>query len=93
MPGNKLYKIEYLPKVAHKDIPDLPPTMKNRIKKAIEERLTVDPIGLGKPLRYSLKGHRRLRVGDYRVVYRIDNVHYMVIIVGIQHRKDIYDEF
>lgn len=23
-----------------------------------------DPIGLGKPLRYSLKGHRRLRVGD-----------------------------
>ena len=46
--------------------------MKLKIKKAIEERLTLDPIGFGKPLRYSLKGHRRLRIGDYRVVYRIE---------------------
>ena len=60
-------------------------------KKAIEERLMIDPIGFGKPLRYSLKGHRRLLVSDYRIVYRIDAD--TVIIVSIKHRKDVYDDF
>ena len=30
------------------------------------------PFELGKPLGYSLRGARRLRVGDYRVIYRIE---------------------
>lgn len=52
----------------------------------------VDPIGFGKPLRYSLKGHRRLRVSDYRIVYRIEPEIKTVIIVAIKHRKDIYED-
>lgn len=48
----------------------------------------VDPITSGKPLRYNLKGHRCLRVSDYRVIYRIENK--SVIIIAIKHRKDIY---
>lgn len=44
----------------------------------------VDPIGFGKPLRYSLKGHRRLRVSAYRIVYRIDTVNNKVIIVVLK---------
>ena len=66
---------------------------KGLIKKAIENRLTTDPIGFGKPLRYSLKGYRRLRVSDYRIVYRIEQEAHMVVIVAIKHRKDIYDDF
>jgi mRNA interferase RelE/StbE len=89
MHGNK-YIIQYLDIVVKEDIPNLQATIKTMIKKAIEERLMIDPIGFGKPLRYSLKGHRRLRVSDYRVVYRIDNN--IVIIVAIKHRKDVYDE-
>lgn len=92
MPGNKLYQIEYLDTVIKEDIPTLPKVIKNTIKKAIEERLTVDPLGFGKPLRYSLKGHRRLRVSDYRIVYRIDADNSIVIVVAIKHRKDIYEE-
>lgn len=57
MSGNK-YTIEYLDVVLKEDIPNLQGTIKTMIKKAIEERLAVDPIGFGKPLRYSLKGHR-----------------------------------
>ena len=53
MSGNKFYTIVYLATVAKEDIPDLPSTAKNMIKKAIEERLMVDPVGFGKPLRYS----------------------------------------
>lgn len=87
-PGNKLYRLEYLAEVVATDIPNLPKTIRHIIKRALEERLMVDPIGFGKPLRYSLKGHRRLRVGDYRIVYRIENN--IVLIVAIKHRKDVY---
>lgn len=85
------FEIHYQEQVILKHIPALPTSMKILIKRAIEERLKVDPVGLGKPLRYSLKGHRRLRVGDYRVVYRIDVQAHTVIIVAIKHRKDIYE--
>lgn len=91
MLGNKSYTLEYLESVVTEDIPLLPKTVKIMIKQAIEERLMVDPIGFGKPLRYSLKGHRRLRVSAYRIVYRIDPSHHKVIIVAIKHRKDIYE--
>lgn len=86
------YQIRYQEEVVRKHIPNLPNTAKKLIKRAIEERLMVDPIGFGKPLRYSLKGHRRLRVSDYRIVYRIDVTDKTVIIIAIMHRKDIYEE-
>ncbi len=53
MHGSKLYKIDYLESVVDNDISSLSSTAKKLIKKAIEERLMVDPIGFGKPLRYS----------------------------------------
>jgi mRNA interferase RelE/StbE len=90
MPGNK-YQIEYLDIVVKKDIPALPASAKVMIKKSIEERLTIDPVGFGKPLRYSLKGCRRLRVSDYRIVYRIEPTTHKIIILAIKHRKDIYE--
>lgn len=88
----RIYRIEYIDSVVDEDIAKLPKTMRILIKRAIEERLTVDPIGFGKPLRYSLKGHRRLRVGDYRIVYRINSEKHLVTIVIIKHRKDVYEE-
>jgi mRNA interferase RelE/StbE len=92
MRGNKIYQIEYLNSVVKEDIPLLPKRIKTTIKKAIEERLMIDPIGFGKPLRYSLRGHRRLRIGDYRIVYRIDADESTVIIIATKHRKDIYED-
>lgn len=92
MSGNKLYTIEYLDSVVDEDIKALPKNARQQIQKAIEGRLILDPIGFGKPLRYSLKGHRRLRVGDYRIVYRIEVENNNVLIIAIKHRKDIYEE-
>jgi mRNA interferase RelE/StbE len=86
-----MYDILYAENVVKKDIPALPKTMRNRIKTAIEERLVVDPIGFGKPLQYGLKGHRRLRMGDYRIVYRLIPEKQQLMIVAIAHRKDIYE--
>ena len=59
--------IQYLETVISDDIPRIAHQHRNRIKKALEERVAVDPVGFGKPLQYSLKGCRRLRVGDYRI--------------------------
>lgn len=86
------YQIRYIEEVAKKYIPALSSSVKASVKKAIEEKLVIDPISFGKPLRYSLKGHRRLRVSDYRIVYRIEPEAKIVLIVAIKHRKDVYDE-
>ena len=85
------YAILYLEEVARKHIPTLSSSAKILIKRAIEERLAIDPVGFGKPLRYSLKGHRSLRVSDYRIVYRIEPK--TVIIIAIKHRRDVYTDF
>ena len=50
--------------------------------------MAVDPLHYGKPLRHSLGGHRALRVGDYRIIYRIESN--IVVIVTVQHRKFVY---
>lgn len=84
------YQVFYLEDVIRKHIPALSSSAKTLIKRTIEKRLMVDPVGFGKPLRYSLKGHRRLHVSDYRIVYRIESEAKRVIIIAIKHRKDIY---
>lgn len=50
----------------------------------------IDPLDFGKPLQHSFKGYRRLRVGDYRIIYRIEQSSYIVVIVAIKHRKEAY---
>jgi mRNA interferase RelE/StbE len=86
------YKIFYDLGSKEKDYEKIPPAIREIIRKAIEKKLTVDPLSFGKPLRYSLKGHRRLRVGNYRVIYKIDDDRIIVIIVEIDHRKDVYED-
>ena len=90
MPGNNLYSVKYVEDVVSRDIPSLSKSAKTLILKAIEERLMIDPVSFGKPLRYTLKGYRRLRVGRYRIVYKIDEKKRTVIINAIDHRKDAY---
>jgi mRNA interferase RelE/StbE len=85
------YRIEYLESVVAVDIPRLSKAAQRRIKQAIELKLFSHPIEFGKPLRYSLKGARRLRVGDFRVIYTIE-ADKVVLIVKIGHRRDVYDK-
>ena len=84
------WRIEYLESVVQDDIPSLSEAAQRRIRKAIEGRLGSNPVEFGKPLRYSFKGARRLRVGDHRVIYRIEPPD-VVLVVKIGHRRDVYD--
>ncbi len=82
------FELRYHPDVRDVDIPQLNETLKKRIKKAIEERLSISPYQYGEPLRKTLKGYWKLRVGDYRVVYRVEGNE--VRIFAIINRKDVY---
>lgn len=82
------YELIYHPDILKYDLPKIPQNIKLTIKRAIEERLLKDPIMTGEPLRQSLKGHRKLRVGDYRVIYKIQGN--VIIILKIGHRKEVY---
>jgi len=84
-----IFNLKYLPKVKE-DLKEIDPKSRQRIKKAIKERLEKAPKSYGKPLRKGLKGFYRLRVGDYRIVYCVLEDRKEVLIVGIMHRKEIY---
>ena len=83
-----IFDIFYHGAVVQDDIPKLPSFWKAKIKTAIENKLTERPELFGKPLRASLRGYRKLRVGDYRVVFRIEKM--TVKIFAIQHRSVVY---
>ena len=72
------------------DVARLDERLKHRIKTAIETRLTTAPHQYGEPLRKTLKGFWKLRVGDYRVVFKISG--HEVWILGIINRKDVYEK-
>ena len=84
------FELRYHPDVKALDIPLLDSRFKNRIKKAIETRLTNAPHQHGEPLRRTLKGYWKLRVGYYRVIFKIMGNE--VWIFGIIHRKNVYDK-
>ena len=81
-------EIKYHPSVIQKDIPKLDKTVKERIKTSIERKLGVDPVLYGIPLRNELRKLRKVRVGDYRILFLLSDS--IVFILAIGHRKDIY---
>lgn len=84
------YELIYHPDVKTVDLQVIDKKNKFMIKKAIEERLATHPEIYGKPLQRTLKGYWRLRVGDYRVVFKV--LEQKILILGILHRKDIYKQ-
>jgi mRNA interferase RelE/StbE len=87
-----MFRVVYSDKVVAEDIPALTKTIKDRIRLTIEQKLASKPIDFGKPLSHSWRGHRSLRIGDYRVLYRVDGIDMVVYIVTIGHRSAIYDQ-
>ena len=45
---------------------------------------------LGKPLIGKLSGLWSLRIGDYRALYQIRNNEFIILVLKLSHRKNIY---
>jgi mRNA interferase RelE/StbE len=84
-----MYKITFK-QSAFKDLQRLPAPAVKKITVAIDG-LADDPKPVGvKKLKDSNEDLYRIRVGDYRVIYVVDDVIRIVNIRRIGHRKDIY---
>jgi len=83
------YVLRYHPKVVEDDLPNIPANMRERLSRSIKTRLTSAPERYGAPLRGSLRGYWKLRVGDYRAVFRV--VGSEVWILAVLHRSKVYD--
>lgn len=83
-------EVRYHTRVLSDDLKKIGSTNKIRIKKAIENKLMINPVIFSEPLRCTLVPLRKLRVGDFRIVLSIqENIIY---IHAIGHRKEIYEK-
>ena len=85
------WKIEFRPQ-AGKMLEKLDVTVQKRIRAYLKEKVAAlpDPRTLGKALQGPLKGLWRYRVGDYRIICRIEDDRLVVLVVAVGHRKDVY---
>jgi mRNA interferase RelE/StbE len=49
-----------------------------------------DPRRLGQPLTGDRQGFWRYRVGDYRIVAAIEDDRFVVLVVTVGHRREVY---
>ncbi|WP_435605898.1 type II toxin-antitoxin system RelE family toxin [Pseudomonas knackmussii] len=82
------WEVIYHPEVVS-DLDQLGSVEARRILRAIQERIVDgEPDKIGKPLRTSLAGCRRIRVGNTRIVYRVDGAEIRVLIIAVGARRD-----
>jgi mRNA interferase RelE/StbE len=78
-----------LSKTARKQLAHLPIVIHDKIIESISKLSAVSrPAGCKK-----LKGYKnvwRIRTGDYRIIYEIDDNVLRILVIAIGHRKDIY---
>ena len=77
---------------ARKQLMKLDRQAKENILKYLKGRIAPaeDPRSFGDPLRGSLAGLWKYRVGSYRVIFRIQDQDLVVLVVRVVHRKRIY---
>jgi mRNA interferase RelE/StbE len=83
-----MYKLE-IKKSARKELDNLPDDIFFKIDKAI---LSLKNNPRPYPQSKELKGEnkRRLRAGDYRVIYDVDDRQLIITVSRIRHRREVY---
>ena len=82
-----MYRLE-ISHIAHRQIRRLPPQTQERVNKTIA-RLAENPRPSGAKKLIARNGYR-VRVGDYRVLYQIEDGGKVVIIYRVMARGDVY---
>ncbi|MGI8417079.1 MAG: type II toxin-antitoxin system RelE family toxin [Nakamurella sp.] len=83
------YRIELRP-AAVRSLRTLDPQVRRRIQGAIAV-LAVDPRPPGTRALQGRPGFR-VRVGDYRIIYTVEDDVLLVVVVRLGHRRDVYDQ-
>ena len=84
-----MYKI-LVSRKAEKEIISLPSSIVKRVGQAID-KLAENPRPVGsKKLQGTTENLWRVRVGDYRIIYDIEDVLKIIDVKRVRHRKDVY---
>jgi mRNA interferase RelE/StbE len=89
---SRVWHVEFDPDAA-RDLRKLGAVAEHAIFRFLRQRIATagDPRRFGKPLTGDLKGLWRYRVGDYRIVAAIEDNRFVVLVVTVGHRRDVYD--
>lgn len=90
--GSFQWKVMFLP-AASKQYEKLDKAVCRKINKYIKERLATsgDPRRFGKALSYDLKEFWRYRIGDYRLICKIEDEKVLILVVRVDHHKETYE--
>jgi mRNA interferase RelE/StbE len=83
----KMYQIK-LDKRVEKELDRIPEKIFDRIREVISAlKDNPRPLGVKK---LTNQEHWRIRVGEYRILYEIDDGEKLITIFRIKHRRDVY---
>jgi mRNA interferase RelE/StbE len=68
---------------AEDDLESVNPSAARRIMRAIDDKLSQAPMQFGAALSGNLANFRKLRIGDYRVVYQVIDVTVTVYVLAV----------
>lgn len=62
--------------------------------KTVYKKLGTAPEEYGKPLRHGLKGYWKLKISDFRVLYKIEKqvIKVLVLKIGMRRDKEVYKD-
>ena len=85
-----VYRVKTASPRVEKEIVDLPCEVRQRVIDSIQ-KLVEDPHPRGaRKMVGEMRGAWRIRVGDYRVIYDVDEDQRLVIILAALHRREVY---
>ena len=73
---------------AAKALAKIDATQRTRLIEAID-KLKTNP-NAGSVLKGEFTGLRRIRIGNYRIVYEVQNEQLVILVVHVAHRKEVY---
>jgi mRNA interferase RelE/StbE len=89
--ASSVWRVEF-DRAAVRDLRKLGADAELRILRYLRERIagSDDPRRLGQALTGDRKGLWRYRVGDYRIVAAIEDARFVVVVVTVGHRREVY---
>lgn len=92
-PAGPLWTVEFDDR-ARRELRKLSQETQQTILSYLRQRVagSPDPRQFGKPLRMNLAGLWRYRVGDYRLICRIEENRLVVLVLKVGHRRDVYED-
>ncbi|HAX79409.1 MAG TPA: type II toxin-antitoxin system mRNA interferase toxin, RelE/StbE family [Cyanobacteria bacterium UBA11372] len=78
-----------IPKIVQKQIDSLPEDIYERVIEKLQQ-LAEDPCPSGVVKLKGTDNEYRIRIGDYRVLYEINDEELIILLLQCKHRRDAY---